>query len=238
MIRTRPGYGYFGLYLVKFGMEGKNVLSELYGSLATKLPPETKGKQKPRDFGTDQAKAVPLVRASLGSPDAPWHWKPEGFAMLLASRSSVFGLLAMQQAPAALARLSAIESALIPDRPVQNPATVANELLDLESKTPTADWERVRDRALTKLASDAQGIVDRYGMQDLLPDDPLRVQDRDFARAGTEFQAALQIAPSASGFLEFRKMLEIRQLLCEGLSKSGQAAGALEMEPTRLDCRT
>lgn len=221
-----PGYGYFGLYLVKFGTEGRNLLSDLYGSLAAKLPPETKGKQKPLDFGTAQAKAVPLLRASLDWPDAIWQRKLAGYPLLVASRWWPLGLFAMQT-PAALARLSTIENALSMDRPVQDPISVANELIDLEAKTPSAEWERVRDRALTMLANDAQIVVDRYGMQDLLPDDPLRLQNEDFTRAANEFKAALQIAPSTSGFLEFRMMVEIRQLLCEALSKPGEAMTAL-----------
>jgi tetratricopeptide (TPR) repeat protein len=67
-----------------------------------------------------------------------------------------------------------------------------------------------------KLAGEAQRVVDRYGMQNLLPDDPLRVTPGEFREAAGEFSAALQLLPS--DYSALREELTVRQLLCEALS--------------------
>jgi tetratricopeptide (TPR) repeat protein len=87
---------------------------------------------------------------------------------------------------------------------------------DLRSQLRSEEWQELQSLAIEKLAGEAQRAVNRYGMQNLLPDDPLRVKPEDFKKAQEEFSAALQLVPT--NYVAFREELTVRKLLCEALS--------------------
>lgn len=210
--RAEPpaGYGVFGYFLADSGSTGKPNLADLYSTLAKRVPSATKTEQKPREFGNDRAKSAPL-RAAVVFEDEGRPGFPK-YPALLASRFWLAGLLAMQ-ANAGVSRLQAIRTEVVSG--ARDPVSLATEIVNLERDTPAAEWAPVRDLALISFANEGQKFVDRYGMQDLLPGDPERVTEAEFARGAVLFEAAHKLV-SGPRFKGFANGLLVRQKLCEG----------------------
>jgi len=220
-----PGYGLFGFFLVNSGDAGTRgvpgVLSELLKGLS-----DASRKQKPADFGVSTAKSAPLWRSAIDSPPAPW--RPD-FPRLQGQFASILwtaGLLAMQTP--SNSRLDAIRSELLNrSAPVRDPAGLAQELLYLGKVAPGPEWQDIDVLAVNRLASDAQRVVDNYGMESFLPEDPLRVTTDAANRAAIEFEAAFKLTPDRPTYADFRQSLEVRQYLCKGLAASLPDIGPL-----------
>jgi tetratricopeptide (TPR) repeat protein len=219
----KPGYGVFGFFLADSALAGGGV-SSLSQALLQKIEndPATRGKQKPTDFGLPSARSAPLWRSML---DTPGRWSPAfpKFPFQYASRLWLGGLLALQNPTGS--RLLAIQKELDSSDPVSNPSDLAAQLEVMKNQMPPDVWQPLQDRAVMKLAGDAQRAVDRYGIQNLLPDDPLRVTPIEFKQAADGFAAALRIGPPT--YTAFLEELRVRQLLCESLSTPGVDLGPL-----------
>jgi tetratricopeptide (TPR) repeat protein len=212
-----PGRGLFSQYLVSSGAAGAMSLSALYSAVRKALDqdPATKGKQTPADFGAPLAKNGLLWRASLLPEFEEWHPNSTKPPVLVASTKWLAGLLAFQ-APSANTRSAAVLAELERSGPVPDPKALVDAVKDLRSQLSDDEWQEIQTLAIEKLAGDAQRPVNRYGMQNLLPDDPLRVKPEDFKAAAKGFSAALQLLPAS--FSAMREELTVRKLLCEGLS--------------------
>jgi tetratricopeptide (TPR) repeat protein len=214
----QTGYGLFGFYLVNAGAPAKVDVASLFSNVKV-VERVTSGKQKPLSFGRNEAMAVPLARTLAGAPPrGRWYGIP--LAAL-----SIPGLPLMQ-VPVAALQLARIQEQLQSDA-VPDPDAFAGTVMALSAQMSTDDWEQLRLSAINKLAGGAQRLVDRYGMQDLLPDDPLRVTGQEFQLAAREFRAAQTLVPQQTGYQQFHDMLEVRALLCQGLGGGPQAANAL-----------
>jgi tetratricopeptide (TPR) repeat protein len=223
----KPGQGFFGYYLVNSGGAGSMGVSAIYTALRQALDadPATKGKQKPSDFGGPPAKVGPLWQASVDRDFDDRQRNPAKPPILLASTAWLAGLLAFQtQLP--IARLASVRAELENPAPVTNPQALAASVQDLRPQLSGNEWQVLQSLAIEKLAGDAQGAVNRYGMQNLLPDDPLRVKPEQFKKAYEEFSAALQLVPT--NYIAFREELTVRQLLCEALSGTAVAIDPLK----------
>ena len=224
----KPGYGVFGFFLANSRAAGGSGISGVAQALIGEIEnyPAAKGKQKPAAFGSPPARLVPLWRAGLDAE--PDHWRPNfpKSPFLFASRFWFAGLLAMQ-APAAESRLAAIMNELERSAPASNPLGLAASLEGLKARMPPELWQPVQDQAVVKLAGDAQKAVDRYGMQNLLPEDPLRVSPEEFQKSADGFAAALRLSPPE--FTTFREELRVRQVLCATLANPG-----MEIKPLVL----
>src|ERR1700733_13299635 len=212
-----PGYGVFGFFLADSALSGVSGVSNLSQDLLQKIDndPATRGKQKPVDFGLPSVKSIPLWRAS---PATKLTQSPPAFPkipFLFATNLWVAGMLALQiKTPA---RLSAIQKELDASGPVAKPSDLAAGVEEIMKQTLPEVWQPLQDRAVTKLAGDAQRVGDRDGIQNLLPEDPLRVTPDEFEKAADGFAAAVRIAPTT--FTTFIEELKVRQALCESLSK-------------------
>jgi tetratricopeptide (TPR) repeat protein len=147
-----------------------------------------------------------------------WHLNFPRLPGLFTSALWPFGLFSMQ-VDAPVSRLNSIKSALLkPDAAIPDPLGLAASLLSLRDQVLPDEWSEVDALAITRLAGDAQRIVDRYGMDSFLPGDPLRITPVDARNAAQEFEAALKLAPSGEKYLLFRQSLEVREYLCAGLA--------------------
>jgi Flp pilus assembly protein TadD len=228
--RTEPtaGYGVFGYFLVDLGSTGKPTVSGLYSALAKQLPSMTQSNQRPREFGSDRAKSVSLRAAVELFDDEKRPGFPR-YPPLLASRFLIAGLMAMQTS-SAMGRLQAIRAEVLAG--AREPRELADEIVRLERDTPVREWESVRDLALIAFANEGQKYVDRYGMQDLLPDDQARVTEEQFARGAVVFEAARKLV-SGDRFKIFGDALLVRQLLCQGRLRNPNGLDAL-MQADRM----
>lgn len=210
--RAEPsaGYGVFGYFLVDIGSKGAASVTDIYKALLQQMPPAIQNNQKPRDFGDDRARSFPL-HAALDGFDGARPGFPK-YPALLASRFWLAGLVALQASPA-IGRLQSIRAEVLAGAP--SPMALADEIVRLERDTPAADWNAVRDFAMIAFANEGQTYVDRYGLQDLLPGDPARVTEPQFARGALVFEAARRLVPG-DRFKSFSDALLVRQLLCEG----------------------
>jgi tetratricopeptide (TPR) repeat protein len=213
----QPGRGFFGQYLVTSGAAGAMNLSALYLAVrkALESDPATKGKQTPADFGAPPAKNGLLWRASLLPEFEEWPHESTKPPVLVASTKWFAGLLAFQQ-PSANTRAASVRAELERSGPVRDPQALVDAVKGLRSQLSEEERQDIQTLAIERLAGDAQRPVNRYGMQNLLPEDPLRVKPEEFKKAAEEFSAALQILPES--FSALYQELYVRQLLCEGLS--------------------
>jgi tetratricopeptide (TPR) repeat protein len=229
----QPGQGYFGYYLLNSGPAGLMGVSAVYSVLrrGLDLDPATKGKQKPAEIG-GPAKTAPLWRAAFTPSFEEWRPSQPKPPVLLTSMAWFAGLLALQT-PYLVARLASVRAELERPEPVANPQALAASVEDLRTQIADDEWQPLQSLAIEKLAGDGQRAVDRYGMQNLLPDDPLRVKPEEFKKAAEEFSAALQLVPlpatssSQRNYAAFREELTVRKLLCEGLSGPAVVIGPL-----------
>jgi tetratricopeptide (TPR) repeat protein len=214
----KPGYGLFGFFLVNSGAAGTSGVPGISSELLKNLAEATKGKQKPSDFGAGPAKSAPLWRARLElRPVEPRFHFPR-LPFQIASTAWFDGLFD-PQTPASVSGLNSIRDELNNlATHVDDPAGLARRLLAVKDQAPAEDWNEVDALAVTRLASDGQRVVDRYGMDSLLPDDPLKVTPDVAARAAREFAAASMLTPTGDSYRDFRQSLEVRQRLCEGLA--------------------
>jgi tetratricopeptide (TPR) repeat protein len=203
------GYGVFGFYLVDANAAAGLNVTAMYNTLLSNVPRETGGKQKPANFGNMQAIATPLLRSMNYPVHRSWN-----FGIQLAALA--FPGLFPMQAQIAISQLGRVQAALGRDT-VSNPNELANDVLALKGQMASDDWEQLRQNVVQRFVSPAQEVVDRYGMQDLLPDDPLRVSTSQFADAARAFSAASQLFPERS-FEPFADAMRVRQHLCEALS--------------------
>jgi tetratricopeptide (TPR) repeat protein len=221
ILATQPGevseesdslkQGVFGYYLTLSGSKGYASIPTLYDEL-TKLLSAANTKQRPLVFGDQRA-----------GPDPIWHQAsadgPIGFSrypMLFASSFWLAGLLAMQQPDSAVQkRVLEIESDIREGLP-RNGAAFADQVLGIENRVSPETWERLRGSALAALADRGQRVVNSYGTEDLLPEDPSRVGEQQFSAAASDFEAALKLTPAGGDFRRFREGLIVRKLFCEG----------------------
>jgi tetratricopeptide (TPR) repeat protein len=215
-----PGYGLFGFYLVNAGTSGPRDLSGVYAVLQQNL----KGRQKPADFGSAKNKTSPLWSESAGSPAERTKIFPRS-PFFLAS-NVWFANLLMMQAIDLTSRARAIRMTLLADHEIADPRNLAAEIIRLQNGIPDDLWGQLRNLAVERFAGDAQRAVDDYGIQDLLPDDPLRVTPIKFRAAADGFTAALDLLPTSDSrdvakqriYAAFGEELQVRKLLCDALS--------------------
>jgi tetratricopeptide (TPR) repeat protein len=202
-------HGVYGYYLVSSGSHGSINIPALWSALAKPVKDATNGSQRPMQIGKESA---PLWRIAFAPrPDDPLVAFPR-YSVQLASMYWFPALLALQSGSEG--QLRALAEQLRKTDEIRDPETLATRLLDLKPHLSSGEWSVVRELAMTALADQGQKYVSRYGNQDMLPDDPLRVSQDQYRLAADSFHAALRLTPEDK-VQRYRDMLTVRQLFCE-----------------------
>jgi tetratricopeptide (TPR) repeat protein len=217
-------HGVFGYYLVNSGSHGAIDIPALWSALANQVRVATKGSQRPLQIGKESATLWRIAfTPTLSDPPFAFSRYPSQMAA-----ASWFPALLALQAPA-LAQLRSLAEQLRKRDEIQDPENVATQLLNLKPRVSSAEWSLVRELAITTLADQGQKYVSRYGTQDMLPEDPLRVTRDQYRLAADSFHAALRLTPEDKGLLPYRNMLTVRQLLCEAGKGAADPRNILEL---------
>lgn len=236
--REAPGFGVFSYFLVsalsgKPGSDGRRLQGiiltpDLYSYLKNEIPPTTNRTQIPQPLGSGPAaKNVPIWRAAQ-MPD-PF---PRDLPLVAALRW-IPGLLAMQLAPPQSRETpggDALLAQLLQPGQLQEPEKLAARVLALPRD---GHWPSIRDRVAAALADRGQLYVTRYGTTDLLPGDPLKVRESDFAYAAKAFENALRLTPDDRNWAGIRAMLEQRRWFCSGRAKLPAASALADLNRAR-----
>lgn len=220
------GYGVFGFYLTNSGTKAD--VPGLFKELQSEMPADKQRQQKPLEFGQQQARLEPAWRHTA-SIEGPWRINAERLPTLFASAVWLAGLLAFQ-APDVVSDLERELSRGLPD----NPGPLADRVLAAAQQLTDRDWDRVRLVAAT-IADRGQRVIDRYGMEDLLPKDQGRVTEEDFSNAARDFDAASRMT-AGSEYKSLRDSFRARQLFCEARPSSNDALAKLQ-EAAKLEPR-
>jgi tetratricopeptide (TPR) repeat protein len=201
------GFGIFSYHVAVVLAGGKaRTTEQLYRSIRSATIPR---KQKPILFGPPsgagtlelwaavrhgdpnliQIAALPWFRLMLPAPQAELPFQTN------APIRSVLDELGISGPADAVAKIQSRSGAIGADR--------FNQLIAL---------------AVPEMASRGQAIIVRYGSADMLPDDPLRVNEREFREAAGWFSAALRLRPLRNGFDSFRESLAAREKFCSAMA--------------------
>ena len=211
--KSGRGFGVFGYELVK-GMPGAATGSDLLSVLKQHVPSATGSyRQTPKDIGPAEVRRFPMW------PTKAFHHLSDG---PLVAALGIPGFLPLPQVAADAEKI--VREVLGSG----DPDTILANAKARQASLSTEDWEQVRDSTVAALASMGQDYITRYGVSDLLPEDPNRVRNENFAFAERAFQAALSLLPDEPIFHDYRRTLESRRRLCSGLKLiyQNQAASA------------
>jgi tetratricopeptide (TPR) repeat protein len=227
---ARRGFGVFGYSLVT-GLSGDQPASGLFEYLKREIAAETGSRQAPALLG----KSVDL--SALGGGISNIGLMPHG--PLLAALHGISGMFAFQirQSPPGV-----ILQDLTSSTPPSNPELLVQKTLQRKGSLSSEEWVELRDGVVATLASSGQKLVAEYGVDDMLPDDPLRVGkgNKSFSVSARDFQLALMLLPDEDLYRSYRQDLESRRLLCSGLDQIYQhqpMAALTDLEPARRGLR-
>lgn len=197
-------HGVFGYQLVEAASRDSASLRRLFNGLSSAVSQSTNGRQNPSALGKDDVSLW-----STASTESRYFGEK---SPVFVAAVRFWPLLLLAQSQDTRSRLRVIRETLAGRDEVRDPKALAQEILDMRDQSP--EWEETRDLAISRLADTGQAIVARYGMQDALPDDPLRVSETEFHDAADAFESASQLLPSGAGYSDLAAMLDVRKLLC------------------------
>ena len=224
----KSGFGIFGYHLARVLTSGNvRITEQLYRSI---LEATASRKQKPILFGpaSGAGKLELWTTARSEPPDLiqlaalPW------FRLMLPAPQA--------QLPAPSARTRSV----LEELGVSDPTDAIAKIQARAAAIGADRYNQLIVDAVPELAARGQATITRYGSADMLPDDPLRVNEGDFREAAGWFSAALQLRPSRPGFDSFRQSLAAREKFCEAMAgkNAGDALEAVAKMPGHPESET